>query len=445
MSVTRLAWQHPWIESPNRVNRKSHRFYYGWVIVAVSFITLFLALGTRFSFGIFYVAILGEYGWGRGETAGAYSLAMIVHASFALVTGFLIDRVSPRRLFPLGATLLALGLIAASRITTIWHLYLCFGVVIAMGINSIGFGPHVALIPRWFVQKRGLASGLALSGIGIGALVILPLTEFIIESMGWRSAFLILAGIILCVAIPATAMFQRRSPEEVGQYPDGLDPHTGVKDSAQREGAPKIDRPDSASENWTFRAALRTGAFWWIGLVVLSHGFSANMLLVHQAVHVVDSGFSQMLAASLLGLVGLLMSIGGIFFGFLSDRVRREMGFTLGSSFAILGLLLFLFVRDTSAPWMLYAFAILYGLGQGGLGPIYSSTMGDLFAGPSLGRIIATLSIEYGLGGALGAYMGGYFYDTMGSYFVPFTLCLACFSLGILGIWMAAPRHRKDL
>lgn len=440
----RLVRQQLWIESPNRVKRKWHRFYYGWVIVAVSFITLFLALGTRFSFGIFYVAILREYGWGRGETAGAYSLAMIVHASFALVTGFLIDRVSPRRLFPLGATLLALGLIAASRITTIWHLYLCFGVVIAMGINSIGFGPHMALIPRWFIQKRGLASGLTLSGIGTGALVLVPLTEFVIESMGWRSAFLILAGIILCIAVPATAMFQRRSPEAVGQYPDGLDPHRGAKDFAQGEDPAKPDHRDRVSENWSFRAALSTGAFWWIGLVVLSHGFSANMLLVHQAVHVVDSGFSQMVAASILGLVGLLTSTGGILFGSLSDRVGREVGFTLGSGAGILGLLLFLFLRDTSAPWMLYAFAIFYGLGQGGLGPIYSSTMGDLFAGPSLGRIMATLSIEYGLGGALGAYIGGYFYDTMGSYSVPFTLCVACFSLGILGFWTAAPRHVKD-
>ncbi len=423
---------------------KSHRFYYGWVIVGVSFITLFFALGVRFSFGVFYAAILSEYGWGRGETAGAYSLAMIVHASFAIITGFLIDRFSPRRLFPLGATLLLLGLIAASRIYTIWHLYLCFGVVIAIGINSIGFGPHMALVPRWFVQKRGLASGLTLSGIGMGALVISPLTEFIIESMGWRSAFLILAGISLCVIIPATAVFQRRSPEEVGQYPDGTDPKPHEIPGMQQNGGPRGSTFLDTAEK-TFKAALCTGAFWWIAVAVFCHGFFANMLLVHQVVHVVDSGYSEMLAASLLGIVGLLMSAGGVFFGFLSDRIGREWGFTWGSSAAFLGLLLFLFVRDTSAPWMLYAFAILYGLGHGGLGPIYSSTMGDLFAGPSLGRIMATLSMEYGLGGALGAYMGGYFYDMMGSYFVPFVLSLACVILGILGIWMAAPRHGKDL
>jgi MFS family permease len=427
------------------VNRQSDRFYYGWVIVAVSFITLFLALGTRFSFGIFYVAILGEYGWGRGETAGAYSLAMIVNAAFALVTGLLIDRFSPRRLFPLGAALLSLGLVAASRITTIWHLYLCFGVIMAIGINTIGFGPHAALIPRWFIQKRGLASGLALSGIGIGALVILPLTEFIIETAGWRTAFLILAGIILFIVVPATALFQRRSPAAAGQHPDGIDPGSDERLGTQQNGGPSGTTFLGNAENWTFKAALRAGTFWWIGVVVFCHGFYANMLLVHQAVHVVDSGYSQMLAASLLGLVGLLSSAGGVLFGSLSDRVGREMAFTLGSGAAFLGLLLFLFVRDTSAPWMLYAFAIIYGLGQGGLGPIYSSTMGDLFSGPSLGRIIATVSIEYGLGGALGAYIGGYFYDSMGSYFIPFTLSLGCISLGIFAIWMAAPRHRKDI
>ncbi len=423
--------------------RKSQGFYYGWVIVAVSFITLFVALGTRISFGVFYVAILADYGWGRGETAGAFSLAMVVHASFALVTGALIDRFSPRKLFPLGTILLVIGLVAASRITAIWHLYLCFGVIMAMGINSIGFGPHMALIPRWFVRKRGLASGLALSGMGIGALAIVPLMEFIIEIMGWRSAFLILAGIILGLVFPATSIFQRRSPSEVRQHPDGVDPGASEIGATQRKEEAKGTPPSNTLQNWTFGAAVRTKAFRWIGLVVFSHGFCANMLLVHQAVHVIDLGFSKMLAASLLGLVGLLTSAGGILLGFLSDRVGRELSFTLGSSAALLGILFLILVGDASSVWMLYAFVILYGLGQGGLGPIYSSSMADLFAGPSLGRIMATMSIEYGLGGALGASMAGYFYDWMGSYFIPFLFLLVGFSLGILGIWMAATRHHR--
>lgn len=151
---------------------KTPRFYYGWVIVGVSFLTLFFSLGTRFSFGVFYVAILKEYGWGRGETAGAFSLALVIHALFAMVTGTLIDRFGPRTLFPIGATFLAMGLAATSRITAIWHLYLFFGVVMAMGINTLAFSPHMSLIPKWFTTKRGLASGLVLVNICLGLLGI---------------------------------------------------------------------------------------------------------------------------------------------------------------------------------------------------------------------------------------------------------------------------------
>ena len=140
----------------------SHRFYYGWVIVAVSFFTIFFASSVRYCFGVFYVAILGEYGWGRAETAGAFSLAMVIHAFFSPVTGTLIDRFGPRTLFPLGAIFLALGLAAASRITAIWDLYLFFGVVIAIGINTLAFGPQrhsqpdsLGWLPLSLVQRWG--------------------------------------------------------------------------------------------------------------------------------------------------------------------------------------------------------------------------------------------------------------------------------------------------
>ena len=421
---------------------KPQKFFYGWVIVAISFLTLSLALGIRLSFGIFYVALLGEYGWGRGETAGAFSLAMVFHAVFAPVSGNLIDRFSPRKLFPLGATVLVIGLVTASRITDIWHLYLIFGVVMSIGINSIGFGPHMALIPRWFKQKRGLASGLVLSGMGTGAMALAPLTEFMIETVGWRSAFLILAGIIVGVVIPTTAVFQRRSPHEVGQHPDGIDPEFSKVFSPQPQDSGKDRRYPDHSKQWTFKAAFVTRAFWWKALAVTCHGFFLNMLLVHQAVYVMDAGYSQILAASLLGLVAFLGSVGGILFGLLSDRISREIGFTLGSCGAFLGVILLLFVRDTSSPWILYSFVILYGLGHGALGPIYAALLSDLFPGDSLGRIMSTLAIEFGIGGALGAYLGGYFYDQMGSYLLPFLLLLVSIGLGVLGIWMATLGHR---
>jgi len=201
-----------------------NRFYYGWIIVAVSFLTLFFAVGIRFSFGVFYVAILNEYGWGRGETAGAFSLAMVMHSCFALVTGTLIDRFGPRTLFPLGATFLAIGLAAASRITDIWHLYLFFGVILAIGINTLAFAPHMSRIPKWFIRRRGFANGLVVAGMGLGTMVMAPVIQFLIDTVGWRFAFLCLAGLVLCIVLPITSIFMRRSPKEVGQHIDGADP-----------------------------------------------------------------------------------------------------------------------------------------------------------------------------------------------------------------------------
>jgi len=420
---------------------KTHRFYYGWVIVGVSFFTLFFSLGVRSSFGVFYIAILQEYGWGRAETAGAFSLAMLIDALFVMVTGNLIDRFGPRTLFPLGATFLALGLATASRIAAIWHLYLFFGVITAIGITTLSYATHMSRIPRWFIRKRGLASGLVLGGIGVGTMVMAPVIQFLIDTVGWRSALLILGGIVLGLVVPMTALFQRSSPEDVSQCPDGIVSDSGGTYGLQTEVLPTDTRSPDLSEQWTLRGALRTRAFWWIALVFFCAGVVTNTLVVHQAAHVVDAGYSARLGAFLVGLVGLVRSGGGVLCGFLSDRVGRETGYTLGGSAALVGVFLFILVRDTTSPWMLYAFAILFGF-SGSSGPICAAATADLFPGNSLGRIMATLMMGYGFAGALGSYFGGYFYDQGGSYTVPLLLVMLCLSLGILGIWMAAPRHR---
>jgi MFS family permease len=421
---------------------KTHRFYYGWVIIGVSFLTLFLVLGIRFSFGVFYVALLKEYGWGRGETAGAFSLAMLTHGFFGMISGDLIDRFGPRVLFPLGAAFLAMGFAAASYITAIWHLYLLFGIITAMGINTLSYVPHMALIPKWFVRRKGLAAGLALAGMGVGTMVMAPVIQFFIDTVGWRFTFLILAGIVVGVIVPMTALFQRRSPEDVGQFPDGILLVPGETHFPPVEEPPIGTYSPDLLEQRTLRAALHTGAFWWIALFSFSAGFFINTLLVHQAAHMVDVGYSAGLAAFVVGLVGLFRSGGGVFFGLLSDRSGREIAYTVGGTTAVVGVLLFLLVRDTASPWMVYTFAIFFGLGSGSIGPIGAAATADLFPGNSLGRILGICTVGYGLGGALGPYLAGYLYDQVGSYTFTLIAVMVVISLGVLAIWMAAPRRR---
>lgn len=423
---------------------KKGYFYYGWVIVVVSFITLSLALGVRYSYSVFFVALVGEYGWSRAETAGAFSLAMVVHALFAPVTGVLIDRFGPRKLFPLGAIFLAVGLIASSRITALGHLYVFFGVAVAIGVNTLSYAPHMSLVPTWFVQKRGFASGLVSSSLGIGTLIIVPLAERLIHMVGWRSTFLLFAGMILCIVFPMTALFQRRSPEEIGQIPDGLSSKDGI-DVSQKRGIPhKETRASTQDRTWTWKVALRTKTFWFLGIVAFSNGFLLNTLLVHQVIYMVDAGYSKMMAASLFGIVGLIGSVGGILCGRLSDRVGRELAYTVGSCAAFAGLFFLMFIKDTSTPWLLYAFVILYGAGYGAVTPLVASATGDLFPGNALGRILSIQALTFGMGGALGPYLVGDLYDRTGSYVMAFVLLFLVIALGVLGIWVAAPRRRMQ-
>ena len=430
-------------EDDQKMMREAPRFYYGWVIVAVSCFTMFTAVGTRWSFGVFYVSILNEYGWGRADTAGAFSLGMIIHGLFAPATGYLIDRFGPRWLFPLGAIFLVVVLAVASRIETIWQFYICFGLVIGVGINTLSFSPNMSRIPLWFISKRGLASGIVLSGIGIGSMIVVPLVEVAIAHLGWRNALLLIAAFILCTLVPMNALFQRRSPEDVGQHPDGA-PAPSWKTRAQAAGSGRDTPPLQQSQpQWTLKMAIRTKQFWWINLIAFCQGFLFNMLVVHQVVHIVDMGYSTIFAASLLGMVGLIASAGGILCGQLSDRGGRETTYTVGSLFASSGILMLILARGPNATWLLYGFVLLYGLGQGALMSLAASTTGDLFPGKSLGKIFSMQSIWFGLGAATGPWIGGVLYDVRGSYFIPFLMLLVAIAAGTVAIWMAAPRRHR--
>jgi MFS family permease len=323
--------------------------FYGWIIVAVSFVTLFLVVGTRFSLGIFYLEILEEYGWTRAETAGAFSTMMAVHAIFSLAVGVLFDRLGPRKLFPLGGLAIAIGFAACSQIRAVWHLYVFLGGIAAVGVSTLAFVPHMALVPNWFVRRRGLATGIVYAGIGSGQLALAPLIQAMVSSIGWRTAFVVLAGAILLVVVPLTAIFQRRRPEEMGLYPDGVPPPEGPPPPRVPQHRPAHRAADKAME-WTMFQAARTPQFWLLMLTGTGLGMNLNTLMVHQMAFLTDVGYSKLLAAGLLGVIGGLRSVGGMSLGSLSDRVGREMAYSVGSIAAFVGIVVFMSIQDTSQP-----------------------------------------------------------------------------------------------
>ncbi len=434
-------------------------FYYGWVIVATSFITLGVAFGVWYSFSVLYIAIIDDFAWQRATAAGIFSLFTISHYLCAFLTGWLIDRFGPRLVIPVGALWLALSLNLLTKASNIFDFYLIYGIMAAIGVSLIGFVPHATFLPRWFNKHRGLAIGLAMAGVGVGMLTIPPFMQYLIEHHGWRYAYRILATIVL-FTIPINLFFQRRNPEQIGLYPDN------AKTSPADETIPeKIIKPknspsesskkaDTRSEKlvnsmiidkewiatkWTSRRAVKTNRFWYLAAGFFLGPFAIQGVLLHAVAGLVDGGMSAKAAAATFGFLGICGSVGKITLGFYGDRWNRETANTIGMLAATIGVLALanMVVQPQVLP---YIFAICFGFGYGAVAPLFPSIAADIFQGQHFGRIFGLLSLNLGFGGAAGAWFAGFIFDQTGSYQTAFIVDIVALWLSCICFWFAAPR-----
>jgi len=196
-------------------------FYYGWVVVAVAFVTMAIGVNARTAFSLLFPSMLDEFGWERGFTAGVFSAGFIVATAFMPWLGWLLDRRGPRLVMLLGVALVTAGLGLAPLVSEPWHLYATLGVLVSGGSFCLGYTGHAQFLPNWFVRRRGLAIGVAFSGVGVGSIVLLPWMQALIVTRGWRHACRAMAVVVLLVLVPLNLIFPRRRPEDVGLRPDG--------------------------------------------------------------------------------------------------------------------------------------------------------------------------------------------------------------------------------
>jgi MFS family permease len=419
-------------------------FFYGWVIVAVTFLVFVVGYATWHSFSIFYVAVLEDFGWTRAATAATFSIFTIVYGLNSLVAGGLVDRFGPRVMLPAGGVILGLGLLALTQMTEIWQFYVLFGVVVAVGLSTLGSVPSYAVLSNWFVRKRGTALGLATAGIGIGTLLLVPLLQSVIDSHGWRTAYLVLGLVTLLVIPTITAVFQRHRPQSIGLLPDGERSSQGVttpesKAETVRRDVLVVDK-EWASREWTLGEASRTRRFWFI---FLARGLELGVLqlfLVHQAAFFVGMGFDTLVAATIVAAVGFVGSFGKILWGALSDRIGREISYSLGFSLGTIGVLILLSIQPGSPVWVAYAYAVVYGLCYGMSAVIMPALAADVFHGKRYGVILGGIYIGGGIGSAAGAFLGGYVYDLTQSYAWAFGAGIPLMWAASALYWLAAPR-----
>jgi MFS family permease len=413
-------------------------FFYGWIVVAVSFVTMAIGVNARTAFSLFFPEILAEFGWERGLTAGAFAFGFVVSMTFTPLLGRMMDAWGARFVIPFGVLLLCMGLGLGTLIRQPWHLYMTLGLLVAGGTVVVGYTGHSLFLTNWFIQRRGTALGVTFSGVGIGSIVMLPWLQSVIASAGWRAACWSLVVLLLLVCVPLNLVLQRTRPEDIGLVPDGDE--AAARHAATGAHADNVVDREWASVDWTLARAMRTARFWWVALGFFSSLFVWYAIQVHQTKYLIDIGYEPTVAAFALGLVGLLGVASQIGLGVLSDRIGREWIWSLSSIGFIAACVLFLVMPSRPTPVLLYAMVASQGLVGYGMAATYAAIPAELFHGKQYGSIFSMLSVASGLGSGLGPWMAGAVYDRTGSYAPAFYLLIAVTLVSMTAIWLAAPR-----
>jgi MFS family permease len=414
------------------------KFFYGYVILALCFANMIVMRGVNGAFGVYYLALLDEFSWSRSDGATVASANFFVYAVASPLVGLAFDRFGPRLLMPLGALLVGVGLVISSFASSLWELYVSYGIITALGQGALSFVGHNALISFWFVRRRATAIGIASMGQGVGALVMVPLTQLLIDQVGWRWTYVVTGSLLLLVLVPANALFQRRAPQDVGQFPDG-------DDAPPAENPGRHSAKHAASRDWTLGEAARSFPFWCITIGHLALGTALFLINTHVIAHFVAVGYEKLAASFYFGLIGFIRIGATIVWGSISDRLGRSEAYGVATLVTAFGVGCMIAMTTDAPLWLVYLAILLYGIGHSAGNPTYGAVIGDIFSGRKIGLIFGFLEISFGLGSAFGSWIGGYLFDATGSYAWSFGVCLACFIVSGLAIHACVRWHAREM
>jgi MFS transporter, OFA family, oxalate/formate antiporter len=374
--------------------------FYGWFVVAAAFTVTFVGFGSAYTFSVFVEPLQNEFAASRGSVSVVFSLAGFLYFGLGVVSGPLADRWGPRLPAVIGMILIGLGLVLASAARSLTEVYAAYGLGVGLGVG-FSYVPALGAVQRWFVRRRGFASGIAVSGIGVGTLVMPPLASFLIETLGWRGAYLALGGLAAVVGAGMAVMIES-DPRARGLGPDG-DP--------LRAGARSV-LPAGASVG----EAIRSRRFVGLYAACLLCSFGVFVPFVHLAPYALDHGVAQSSAILLLAVIGVGSTAGRFFLGGLADRVGRRL--SLLATFVGMALAMVVWASSTEF-WPLAAFAFAYGVFYGGWVALLPALAMDYFGGRSVSGIIGILYTSVAFGTLIGPSAAGFGFDLSHSYTLP--------------------------
>ena len=401
------------------------KLFYGWVVVGGAFVVLFTAYGTQYAFGVFFAELLDEFGWSRASLSGIFSLYAFLYCVLGLLAGRLTDLWGPRVVIAMGGVFLGVGLAGMSRVSQLWHPYLLYGIVAALGMST-AYVPCNATVVKWFARQRGLALGVATSGGSLGTFALPPVAAVLVGALGWRWAYVLFgAGIFLTLNLVATVM--RRDPEVLGLSPDGA----AWSAATAAPATPEIQ--------WPLRLAIRTGAFWLIFGVFTATWIPVFIPLVHIVPFARDFGMSSLVASTVLSALGIAAVVGRLAMGAVSDTIGRRPALALVIALQTAAFLGFALVHGLPS---LYLVALGFGFSYGAVSTLFPAIVGDFFGREQAGSLVGFLFALAGSMAAWGPLVAGAIYDATGAYTRAFLLSAASNGVALVLLAFARPPRR---
>jgi MFS family permease len=386
-------------------------------LIALTFSMNLLARGVPETFAVFLLPVQSGLGVSRADITLTYSVYMLTSGLSGPFAGQLIDRFGARLTYGLGLACLGCGYLLAGFADGLWQYLLAVGLLGGIGASLLGMIVASALLSRWFATRIGSIMSLPYAAIGIGILVLPPLTQLLLASYDWRLTHQLLGGAVLLL-LPLVALLP------LGRMTAGSPRWRALR----REGSAGV-------APWRLGVVLRTSAFWGLFTAYMSTAVAAFSVMPHSVAYLIEQGFHPLFAASAFGLAGMLSAIGIVAMGWLSDRVGRRQAATFSYALTVIGIVALSLVSLWPTLALVYAFVFCFGLMQGARGPVFVAMVAVLFPG-GVGSVYGALSLAQGLGAGLGSWVSGLLYELTGSYIASFALAICGALVGLSMFWM---------
>lgn len=380
---------------------KQGGIFYGWWVLVAGVVINCVILGARYSFGVFFKSLEGEFDLSRAATSGIFSVYMLLCGVIAVTGGWALDKYGPKRVLLVSGVFTGLSLLLSSQATAAWQLLLSYSLLLAIGTGAV-YGIQVSTASRWFKKKRGLAVGIASSGGGIGMLVISPLVAYLIDSFDWRMAFFV-TGIIAFVLPMSFALLMKKDPGDIGLQADG----------APGSGEIQLKNTSPAQQGLTLREAIKTSQFWLIFFIWVFYASVMHIGTTHAVPHAIDLGIPAIQAALILTISGGAMIPATFLFGAVSDRIGRKGVLIVSSLLTTVAMVWLIFAQEL---WGFYLFGVILGITWGGLATTLSAMTSDIFGLKHIGVIMGFGVGAWAIGAAIGPYAAGFIFDVTQGY-----------------------------